>query len=82
LFLPSKFVSPDQALLTLGAHILSSMEGPVTVSETWEGLREWRARREMSVDVPFWWFALALDALYMIRAVELDGDLVRKNSIA
>jgi hypothetical protein len=76
--LPSKFIEPDQALLTLGGQILLQLNVPLSVAETWIRLNHWRAKQQMQSSVPFWWFALALDVTFSIGAVQLERGLLRK----
>lgn len=78
MLLPSKFIEPDQALLTLGGQILLQLTGPLSVAETWDRLNHWRSKQQMNSSVPFWWFALALDVTFSIGAVQLEHGLLRK----
>lgn len=72
MILPSKHVHQDQALIGVGAIVLSEMLHPHTVTSLWE-----RARPHEQVGT-FERFILALDMLYMIGAVEVtDGMIVR-----
>ena len=75
---PTKGIAPQRALLTVGAQILlASRRQPLTVTQAWRRLQEWRADHEHHAPVPFWWFVLALDVLYALGTVELrDGVLV------
>lgn len=82
MFLPSKFVTTEQALLTLGGQVLESMEESSSVSDSWASLKGWRAERGIDAPVPFWWFALAIDCLFMMGAIELDGDRLRRSARA
>ncbi|MGX7827532.1 ABC-three component system middle component 6 [Actinokineospora sp. 24-640] len=79
MYLPTKAVAADQALVTLGAQIIEQLETPGTVSAVWDRLQRWRVENKMTSAVPFWWFALALDGLYAVGGVEFSGDqLVRR----
>lgn len=78
MLLPSKFIEPDQALLTLGGQILLQLSAPLSVAETWTRLNRWRVEQRMQSFVPFWWFALALDVTFIIGAVQLEHGLLRK----
>nr|VFJ68972.1 MAG: hypothetical protein BECKFW1821C_GA0114237_10179 [Candidatus Kentron sp. FW] len=82
MILPSKHLSQDRALLTIGARILGGLEYPKTVSATWE---EFNTRtEETSPTIPsigYDYFVLALDLLFLMGAIELrDGLLYRKNT--
>jgi hypothetical protein len=76
--LPSKFIEPDQALLTLGGQILLQLNAPLSIAETWVRLNRWRTKQQMPSSVPFWWFALALDVTFSMGAVQLEHGLLRK----
>ena len=78
MILPSKHLSQDRALLTIGAMILRHLAHPVTVSALWEQIP--RSARDQKTPSPlrFDAFVLALDLLFLIGALELrDGLLVR-----
>ena len=72
MILPSKHISQEKALLTVGAELLKHLDHPKTVSAVWEDIR-------YSTSVSYDWFVLALDILYAIDAIEiLDGLLMRR----
>ena len=78
MILPSKHLSQDRALLTVGAAILRHLSHPVTVSALWEQMP--RSARERKAPSPLRYdaFVLALDLLFIIGALELrEGLLVR-----
>lgn len=79
MILPSKHLSQNRALLTVGAVILRNLSGPVTVSALWEQVS--RSSRDQSTPLPLHYdaFVLALDLLFLMGAVELhEGLLVRR----
>ncbi|MCX7046661.1 MAG: hypothetical protein NTX50_14395 [Candidatus Sumerlaeota bacterium] len=72
MILPSKHISQEKALLTVGAELLKHLDRPRTVSAVWEDMRN-------SADVSYDWFVLALDLLYAMDAVEVrEGLLIRR----
>jgi hypothetical protein len=78
MILPSKHLSQDRALLTVGAEILQNLSRPVTVSALWQQMkcspRDQKAASPLRYDA----FILALDLLFLIDALDLrDGLLVR-----
>jgi hypothetical protein len=80
MILPSKSISEDQALLTIGAQILDQLDAPATVNALWNRVTSLREDRN-APSLPFWWFALALDLLYSLGAVHFaDGQLVRSHA--
>lgn len=80
MILPSKSIAEDLALITVGAQILDQLDTPGTVNSVWDRVVTFRARQKAPSNLPFWWFALALDLLYAVNAVALtDGQLVRSH---
>jgi len=81
MILPSKHLSQDRALLTVGAQILQKLSQPKTVSSLWEDLtRKREATRNATLPLSYDNFVLALDILFIVGAVELrEGLLSRKN---
>lgn len=75
MILPTKGVSPGRALISLGADILRLLTETKTVSRLWDDFRKARAT---TADVPFDWFVLSLDLLFLIGAVEFDRGRVRR----
>ncbi|GAB3688946.1 hypothetical protein GCM10027589_56620 [Actinocorallia lasiicapitis] len=76
MLLPSRSIPDDQALLAVGAQILLQLDRPGSVGAVWERLLRWRDARGADSALPFWWFALALDVLYMLGVVDQrDGEL-------
>ncbi len=96
MILPSKHLREDQALIAVGAELLSLLHEPKTVSRLWDELRRARAaaspspaasskhatlrrqRQETRCNIPFDWFILALDLLYLLGAIELERGRIRR----
>lgn len=79
MILPSKHLSQDRALLTVGATILRYLSHPVTVSSLWEQIQ--RSARDKTPPLRYDTFVLALDFLFLIGALTLrDGLLARDAS--
>ena len=74
MILPTKGITPDRSILGVGADVLGLMrEEPIGVSTLWERYAKYRKRHGCDAPVTFDWFVLALDFLYMIGAIGLDG---------
>jgi len=76
MILPTKGLAVDRALLSVGAEVLRRLDRPKTVSRLWEQI----GHRESTLldTIPYDWFLLALDLLYLLGAVDLrDGRLHR-----
>jgi hypothetical protein len=94
MILPTKHLREDQALIAVGAELLGLLDEPKTVSRLWDELRRARAETattpaanrpsqpqqpvQARSTVPFDWFILALDLLYLLGAVELQRGRIRK----
>jgi len=78
--LPSKHLSQDRALLTVGARILQYLSQPITISALWEELPLQNADgRNDAPPLRYDGFVLALDLLFLVGAIELqDGLLTRR----
>jgi hypothetical protein len=76
MILPTKGLSADRALLSVGAEILRRLDKPKTVSRVWDHVRH----RESSLagSVPYDWFLLALDLLYLCGAVDFEDGQLRR----
>ncbi|WP_350616269.1 ABC-three component system middle component 6 [Pseudomonas sp. HY7a-MNA-CIBAN-0227] len=81
MILPSKHLSQERALLTVGAHVLTYLARPKTVSALWEELN--RHNESLTATPPrritYDWFLLALDLLYSLGTIELDSGLVARS---
>lgn len=79
MLLPTKGVSADRALITIGADLLEELRDPLSVSALWERYSG-RQRSTNNVGrITFDWFSLSLTALYTLRLIETtpDGNLRR-----
>ncbi|MBL9000184.1 MAG: hypothetical protein JNK25_03495 [Phycisphaerae bacterium] len=72
MILPTKHIPPHLSLVGIGASLLALLDRPQTISTLWD-----RARAVK--DAPnFESFVLAIDLLYLLQAVELEGGLLRR----
>jgi hypothetical protein len=77
MIVPTKGIAPQRALLAVGAQIiLASNRQPVTVTQAWRRLLEWREANGHNAPLPFWWFTLALDILFAMGLVDLQKDVL------
>ena len=76
---PTKGISSQRALLTIGAQISMILTEPMTVSQAWGSLKVWRVQHSNDEVLPYSWFVLALDLLYALGTVHYnEGLLYRK----
>lgn len=81
MLLPTKGVSADRALVTVGSELLAELQEPMSVSALWEQYST-RERPSNGRDrITFDWFSLALAALFAMNLVEWSaaGHLRRAN---
>ena len=78
MYLPDKFTPSDRALLVLGGQILTVLRRPRTVSGALDELRALRATLGMESPVDFWWYALALDALFALGVVRTADGMIER----
>lgn len=81
MLLPTKGVSSERALMTVGSDLLEALQTPKSVSSLWEQYKA-RERAPGSTDhITFDWFSLALASLFAIDVVEWtpSGHLRRAN---
>ena len=75
---PTKGIAPDRSLLAVGAQIAMQLDSPLTVSQTWSRLREWRVANGHTAPLSFGWFVLALDTLYALGIIDLENALLTR----
>jgi hypothetical protein len=82
MILPTKHLSQDRALLTVGARLLTHLSHPKTVSALWEEIsRQAMPEETKKPALRYDAFVLTLDLLFLIGALEIqDGLLSRKTS--
>jgi hypothetical protein len=78
---PTKGVVPQRALLAVGAQVLRVLDQPMTISQVWTQVRNWRKEHRHHAPLPFWWFVLALDLLYALDLIEPDHDLLTRRPV-
>ncbi len=79
MILPSKHLPQDRALLTVGAHVLTFLARPKTVSALWEELNRHDAGlAAMPRRITYDWFLLAL--LFALGTIELESGLVARRT--
>lgn len=80
MILPTKHLSQDRALLTVGARALTLLSRPKTVSALWEEIsRSANPSEGRKPVLRYDAYVLTLDLLFLMGAIELqDGLLYRK----
>lgn len=75
MILPTKHISPERCLLTLGAEILQCLNEPMAVSSVWERIR---TRDADGARRNYGWFVLALDLLFAVGAISYSRGALRR----
>lgn len=79
MILPSKHLSQERALLTVGGIILKRLSLPLTVSALWEQMTAEDASQTSPRRLRFDGFILALDLLFLMDAIEYrEGLIIRR----
>lgn len=80
MILPTKHLSQDRALLTVGARLLARLTQPKTVSSLWEEISRSTIPEESKKSaLRYDAYVLTLDLLFLMGAIEFqDGLLSRK----
>jgi hypothetical protein len=76
MILPTKGLAVDRALLSVGGEVLRRLDRPKTVSRLWEQIR--MRQSSLLEAIPYDWFLLSLDLLFMFGAVELEDGRLRR----
>ena len=81
MILPSKHLSQDRALLTVGSRILQNLNQPKTVSALWEELSNQGKKSPNSTPyLKYDQFILGLDLLFLIGAIELTEGIIKRKA--
>lgn len=79
MILPSKHLSQDRALLTVGARLLTQLTTPTTVSALWEAISGPTStsggnKPALRYDA----YVLCLDLLFLMGLIEIQDGLLRR----
>ena len=76
--LPTKHLSAEKAIISLGGHLLTCLSYEMTISEHWEKTK----KRQRNLSKPnlfsFETYVLTLDFLFIVGALELHNGMLRK----
>lgn len=79
MILPTKGITPDRSILSVGSDLLDLLDSPQSVSNLWSRYLNFRKQMGLERPVNYDWFVLTLDFLFSIGAINLDdrGRLVK-----
>lgn len=72
--LPNKHITISQSLLGLGGFILTFLNTPQTVDEIWKSLEKVSGSSKFPANHTFENMILAIDYLYIIRAIDYSKE--------
>ena len=78
MILPTKHLPTERSLLGIGAEVLHLLDQPKTVSRLWTDIQEHRG--ESASRLPFDWFILSLNLLYVIGAIQMNRGRLSRQS--
>lgn len=70
MLLPTKGVSAERALMTIGLDLLELLQTPKSISSLWEQYKARKSGPGVLGHVTFDWFSLAISSLFAINLVE------------
>lgn len=73
MILPDKYIPLEETCLGLGCLALRHLDRPLTVNHLW---RRMKTHPQVAT---YQRFVLALDFLYSLRAIELEGGLLKRS---
>ena len=80
MILPTKHLSANRALISVASDILNLIDKRSTVSSLWADLQESYEAQLRKREVSYDWFVLALDLLYLIGAIEMDEQYIKRDN--
>ncbi|HMA92218.1 MAG TPA: ABC-three component system middle component 6 [Polyangiaceae bacterium] len=76
MILPTKGITSDRALISIGARVLQLLTEPKTVSRIWDEYR--KGIPSLPTGVTFDWFVLSLDLLFALGTIELNRGRIHR----
>lgn len=80
MILPTKHLSEEKSLIRIGAHILSLLDEPKTVSGIWTEFKGTYGNDRVSASITFSWYVMGMDLLFVLGAIDLDAGRVTRRA--
>lgn len=83
MILPTKHITPERALLTIGSRVLICLDQPKTVSALWLDTQR-LLKKDFSKtlnNLSYNTFILTLDLLFLVSAIQYENGLIAKSSL-
>jgi hypothetical protein len=78
MILPTKRLSSNRALITIGAIILNLLNRPKSISLLWEDFKKIKSTGSNSCYITYDWFILSLDMLYSMGIIKIDSGRISR----
>lgn len=78
IILPTKRIKEENSLIGLGAILLDFLDRPKTVSQLWDKVKKRYIGADGLSSIPFDWFILSLDLLFLINVINSQEGLITK----
>lgn len=82
MLLPTKGISTDRAMITIGANLLQQLEISTSVTDLWENYNQ-KFTTTRKKQITFDWFSLTLAFLFSLNLIEWSesGHLRRRANV-
>lgn len=74
MILPKKHLDINESIFGFGAFLLQQLKNPMSVDELWECYRDAYHNHKYSVKFSFDQYIVTLDYLFIIAAIEKNGE--------
>lgn len=77
MLMPTKHIKTENALVGIGADVLTLLDRDKTVSTLFRDVQKWRRENGMAT-IHFDWFLLSLDFLYSVGVLRFEAGVLKK----
>lgn len=78
MILPTKHLSANRSLISVASEVFELIDKKSTISSMWNDLQEKHKSLLRHGDVPYDWYILALDLLYMMGLIEVRNSFIKR----
>lgn len=78
MILPTKHISLERSLMSVSSEVFELIDKRSTVSSIWNDLQDKHKAALRYGEVPYDWFVLSLDLLFLMGAIEESNGLIKK----
>jgi len=81
MILPTKHLQPSRALISVASEVLELIGRKATVSSIWDALQIKHKEALRYGEVPYDWYILSLDLLFLMGAIEEQDGVIKRIKI-